>query len=87
MKEWMAQADPPKEASTFARMNSRPQLFFSNKMTHYFIDWMTPSGLLKKNILQIIFLTVAVPKNYSTRKKQSLFKRYGTWSTTFSTNP
>ena len=53
MKEWMAQADPPKEASTFARINSRPQLFFSNKMTHYFIDWMTPSGLLKKNVLPL----------------------------------
>ena len=50
MKEWMAQADPPKEASMFARMNDRPQLLFSKKMTHYFTDWTVPSGLLKKNI-------------------------------------
>ena len=48
MKEWMAQTDPPKEASMFARMNDRPRLLFSNKMTHYFIEWETPSGLLKK---------------------------------------
>ena len=33
MKESMAQGDPSKEASTFERMNGRPQLLFSNKMT------------------------------------------------------
>ena len=48
MKKWMAQAYLPKEASKFARMNDLPQLLFSNKMTHYFIEWTTPSGLLKK---------------------------------------
>ena len=48
MKERMAQADPPKEASTSARMDGRPQLLFPHKMTHYFIEWTTPSGLLKK---------------------------------------
>ena len=48
MKEWMALADPPKEASMFERMNGQPQLLVSNRMTHYFIEWMTPSGLLKK---------------------------------------
>ena len=48
MKKWMAPVDHPKEASTFARMNGRPQLLFSNKMTHYFIDWTTRTGLLKK---------------------------------------
>ena len=49
----MAQADPPKEANTFERMNGRPQLLFSNKITHYLIEWMTPSGVRKneKNIL------------------------------------
>ena len=48
-KEWMTQADPPKEASTFERMNGRRQLLFSNKMTHYFIEWTSgPSSLLKK---------------------------------------
>ena len=44
----MAQPDPTKENKTFERMNGWPQLPFSNKMTHYFIEWMTPSGLLKK---------------------------------------
>ena len=34
MKQWMAQADPTKEASPFERMNDQPQLLFSNKMTH-----------------------------------------------------
>ena len=48
MKKWIAQADPLKEASTFARMNDLPQLLFSNKLTHYFIEWTIPSGLLKK---------------------------------------
>ena len=48
MKEWMAQADPPKEASTFERMNGLPKFFFPNKMRHYFIEWTTPSSLLKK---------------------------------------
>ena len=48
MKGWMAQADRPKEAITFERMNGQPQFLFSNKMTHYFIEWTTPSGLLKK---------------------------------------
>ena len=53
MIEWMAQADTPKEASTFARMNGQPQILFSSKMTRYFIEWIewaTPSGILKENI-------------------------------------
>ena len=45
----MAQtADPPKEASTFERMDGRSQLNFSNKMTHNFTERMNPSGFLKK---------------------------------------
>ena len=36
MKEWMTQADPVKKASTFERMNGRPQLLSSNKTTHCF---------------------------------------------------
>ena len=47
----MAQADPQKEASTFERMNGRPQRLFSNKMTHCFIEWTTPNGLLKRILL------------------------------------
>ena len=71
MKELMAQADPPKEASKFATMNGRPQLLFSNEMTHFFIEWATTCGLLKKNILpfdapnrpswQQLFLKTTVP--------------------------
>ena len=50
MKECMAQADSPKEASAFERMNEWAQLLFSNISTHYFIEWRIPSGLLKKSI-------------------------------------
>ena len=48
MKECMTQSDPPKEASSFERMNGRPQLLFSNKMIHYPIEWTTSSSLLKE---------------------------------------
>ena len=48
MKKSVAQADPPKEASTFKRIKSPPHLLFSNKMAHYFVDWTTPSGLFKE---------------------------------------
>ena len=48
LKEYKAQADPSKEVSMFERMNGRSQLLFLNKMTHYFIEWINPSGLLKK---------------------------------------
>ena len=53
MKEWMAHADPPKETSTFERINGQPQLLFSNKMTHYFTEWTTPSGFLKKKYITL----------------------------------
>ena len=43
----MGQADLPKKASTFERMNDQPPLLFSNNMTHYFIERTIPSGLLK----------------------------------------
>ena len=39
MKEWMAQAYPPKEANTVKKMNGQLLLFFPNKMTHYFKVW------------------------------------------------
>ena len=48
MKEWMAQADPTKEASTVKKMNGRTLILSSNKMTHYFKEWTTPSGVFKK---------------------------------------
>ena len=53
MTEWMSQADPPKEASTVKKMNGRSLLLSSNKMTHYFKEWTTPSGVLKKHILHL----------------------------------
>ena len=46
VKEWMAQAVRLKR-----KMNDRSPLLSSNKMTHYFKEWKTPSGVLKKNIL------------------------------------
>ena len=36
MKEWMAQADSPKETNTVKRVNGWLLLLSSNKMTHYF---------------------------------------------------
>ena len=47
MKDWTAQVDPPKEASTFERMDGRSQFLFSNKMTHYLIEWTTTSDFLR----------------------------------------
>ena len=50
VKEWMAQADPPKEANTVKKMNGRSLLIFSNKTTHYFKEW-TAARCFEKNIL------------------------------------
>ena len=36
MKEWMTQADPPKEANTMKKMNRRSLLLSSNKAILYF---------------------------------------------------
>ena len=45
----MTHADPPKEASTVKKMNELFLIHFSsNKMTYYFKEWTTASGLLKK---------------------------------------
>ena len=55
MKEWMAQANPPKESSTFERMNNWIQMLSSKKMTQYFKEWTTPISVLKKNA-PIMFL-------------------------------
>ena len=54
MKEWTAQANSPEEASMFKRMNGRPQLPFSNKMTRNFTKWANPSSL-----------TLAGPKDFN----------------------
>ena len=76
MKEQMTPADPPEEASTVKKMNGRSLLPSLNKMTSYFKDWKTPSGVLKniyclykKLTLQMDLLTVAVAKNFSTPKE------------------
>ena len=53
MKEWMAQADPQKEACTVKKMNGQSLLLSPNKMAHYFQEWMIASGILKTNILFI----------------------------------
>ena len=42
------QTNPPKDASMFETMNGQSELLISNKMTHYFIEWTNPSGLLQK---------------------------------------
>ena len=48
MIEWMAQTDPPREASTVKKMNGRLLLFSLNKITHHFKEWTTASVTLKK---------------------------------------
>ena len=48
MKEWMAQADPPKEGNTVKKMNGRSRLISSNKTTHYFKEWTKASCVLRK---------------------------------------
>ena len=51
MKKWMAQGHSSKEVSTVKEMNGRPLLLSSNKMAHYFKEWMTPDSVLKKYIV------------------------------------
>ena len=51
MKKWMAQGDPLKKASTVKTINVRSLLLSSNKMAHYFKEWTTPGGVLKKYVL------------------------------------
>ena len=48
VKEWMVQADPPKDSGMFKKMNGQLQLLPSNKMIHYFKKWTTPCGILKR---------------------------------------
>ena len=56
MKEWMAQADPPKEANTVKKMNDRSLFISSNKKTHYFKEWTTSSGRLTTVLKRIYCL-------------------------------
>ena len=48
MKEWTAQANPPKEANTVKKMNDQLLLLFSNKATYCFKEWTTASSILGK---------------------------------------
>ena len=70
MKEWMAQAYPPKEANTVKKMNGQLLLFFPNKMTHYFKVWTIASGALKKiNCLYKNLILQLDPLNSSNSKE------------------
>ena len=46
MKEWMAQADSPKEAIRLKEWMAAATALF-NKITQYFKEWTTPSSVLK----------------------------------------
>ena len=58
VKEWMAQADPQREANTVKKMNGRSLLIFSYKTTHYFKEW-TAARCFEKNILSPQKLTTS----------------------------
>ena len=51
MKEWMAQADPPKEANGMKKLDGQSLLLSSNKTTLYFRECTTASSALKKYIV------------------------------------
>ena len=53
MIEWMAQADPSREVNRVKGMNALSLLLSLDKITHYFKEWMTASGALKKNLLSL----------------------------------
>ena len=62
MKEWVAQADSPKEANTLK--NEWPET------THYFKKWTTSSGVLKKiHCLYKILMLQIDPVNSSCSQK------------------
>ena len=50
---WMAQADPSREVNRVKGMNALSLLLSLDKITHYFKEWMTASGALKKNLLSL----------------------------------
>ena len=53
MKEWMAQADIPKEANAVKKMNSRALLFSSMEMAHYFKEWTLLTVAACKNTVPL----------------------------------
>ena len=79
MKEWMAQANPPKEASNVKKIKGRSILLSSNKWTHYFKEQTAASSVFKKiyclykNLKQIL-LAVPVSNNCSTPTENSGYK-------------
>ena len=82
MKKWMVKVILQKKSVWSKKMNGRSLLLSSNKMTHYFKEWTTPGGVLKKHILFLqkfdgtntSSLTVAFPKNYSSPKENQGYK-------------
>ena len=72
MKEGMAQADHPKEATAFKKMNGRSLILSSNKMTHYFKEWTTASGVLKKTycFYKNLMLQIDPLNSYCSQKLQ-----------------
>ena len=69
MKEYMAQADSPRQTCTFEEMNGQQQLFFSNKMIYYFKKWTTILHLQKFDASSRSYLTIPVSKNCKTPKE------------------
>ena len=72
----MAQADPPKEARVIKKMNGRLLLLYSNKMTYYFTECATPSGVVKKiYCLYKNLMRQIDPLNSSCSQKLQVFER------------
>ena len=59
MKEWTAQANPPKEANTVKKMNDQLLLLSSNKATYCIKEWTTAGSIFKK---KIVFKAISTPK-------------------------
>ena len=62
-------ADPPKEYSTFERMNGRSELLPPNKITHYFKEWTTGSRFFIKIYLYKNLMLQTHPLNRSFSQK------------------
>ena len=76
MKESVAQADPANKANMIKKMDGLSLLLFSNKMTHYFKEWTTASGVLKKIYYRSKNLMLQIdPLNSSCSQKLQYPKR------------
>ena len=73
MIEWMAQAAPPREASTVKKINDQSLLLSINEITHYFKKWPTGSGILKKKSIffkKKVMLQIDSLKSSCSQKQQ-----------------